>query len=154
MVAVNLYNQQREIRFFPNKQDLEDVIQAVLDHENEVADFIDIHFLSDKKMQELHEKYFNDPSSTDCMSFPIDQTEEHPRVLGDIFICPKTAWDYVQNDPVLFWKEITLYIIHATLHLLGYEDSTVQKRTTMKRKEKAILSSLTRKGKLVSGILY
>jgi len=153
VVTTNIYNRQKEIRFSLNSQTLEDVIKSILEYEGKDADFVDVHFISDKKMRDLHKKYFNDPTSTDCMSFPLDQAEEHPQVLGDIFICPKTAWDYVQKDTALFWEEITLYLIHATLHLLGYEDSTTQKRTIMKRKEKAILHSLIRKGKLVSGIL-
>lgn len=86
-------------------------------------------------MCDLHQQFFNDPSPTDCISFPIDD-----KILGDIFVCPKTAIDYaarIKKDP---YPETALYIIHGILHLLGFDDLEAPKRRIMRKKEKQCMA--------------
>ena len=87
------------------------------------------------------------------MSFPIDidDPEATPRELGDIFICPKTALIYTKDTPHLFWEELTFYLVHGLLHLLGYEDTSSEKRSVMHLKERALLRALKKTTTLLSG---
>jgi len=87
------------------------------------------------------------------MSFPIDidNLEATPRALGDILICPKIALLQVDNNTRLFWEELTLYLIHGLLHLLGYEDTSPKKRAIMRSKEKKLIEKLKKNGSLLSG---
>jgi probable rRNA maturation factor len=126
---------------------------SVLEHENVSADFVSIYFISDRVMRQYHKKYFQDPSPTDCISFPVDsEADSHgPRVLGDVFVCPKTAHLYVQGDERKFWEELTLYIVHGLLHLLGYEDMPASARSKMRAREKIIISALKKGQKMISG---
>nr|MCH9811946.1 hypothetical protein [bacterium] len=38
-----------------------------------------IHFITEEKTKFLHSLFFDDPTTTDCMTFPIDGTEEKYR---------------------------------------------------------------------------
>lgn len=106
-------------------------------------------------MRQLHSDLFDDPSPTDCITCPLDSPKApaHPHhVLGEAFICPKTALDYAMTHSIDPWEEVTRYIIHCILHLVGYEDKTVRGRSLMRRKENALLKSLGRRGHLLKKI--
>lgn len=153
---ITIYNRQREVPLKLNSVSIQDVVDVVLASEQQQADFLSLHFLSDRLMRQYHKKFFQDDSATDCMSFPIDidDPEATPRILGDIFICPQTALTHVKGCPHSFWEELTLYLVHGLLHLIGYEDTSASSRTIMRKKEKQILSMLKERGSFISGILH
>ena len=108
------------------------------------TDEIIFHFVSEKKICSLHDKFFNDPTPTDCISFPIDSqnTQVSYHVLGEAFICPKTALNYAKRHRIGPLEELYRYVIHCILHFIGYEDMEARERARMKRKERTLLSQL------------
>ena len=95
-------------------------------HENALCDEITIHFVDTEHISALHLRFFNDASPTDCMSFPIDSPNEKGYcVLGEVFVCPKTALEYAKEHNRDPYRETTLYLVHSLLHLLGYEDKGI-----------------------------
>ncbi len=101
------------------------------------CDELSIYFVTSPEISKLHKEFFNDPSPTDCISFPLDSS-----YLGDIFICPKAALDYDPKNP---YQEILLYLIHGLLHLLGYDDIEPLPRRKMRKMEKKCMDHLKRK---------
>lgn len=101
------------------------IVTEVLRHESRECDEVSIHFVTEEEICALHQDYFDDPSPTDCISFPMDEDPDDPSeysLLGDVFVCPKTAIRYAAehlSDP---YEETTLYVIHGLLHLMGYDD--------------------------------
>src|SRR5277367_3397248 len=74
------------------------IMEAVLAREKEEADELSVSFLALEEMGKMHGQFFNDPSPTDCMSFPLRKDPKSSyRVLGDIVVCPKVAIDYVRK---------------------------------------------------------
>ena len=110
------------------------------------TDEIIIHFVSELKIGFIHKKFFNDPSSTDCITFPIDSCtknkEDSYHILGEVFICPKIAIKYSERHRINPLEELYRYIIHCILHLIGYDDIQETERIRMKRKERACLKKL------------
>lgn len=100
---------------------------------------VSIYFVSEKKISKLHDLFFQDPSPTDCISFPVDETH-----LGEIFVCPKVAIQYASKRGLAPYKETTLYIIHGLLHLIGYDDLEKKAKETMRKKEKSCMRHLER----------
>lgn len=142
--------------FVSNKQDflsiaeksVSDVAAEVLQLENQMCDELSIYFVTREGISRLHQQYFNDPSPTDCISFPMDdQSESGYKVLGDIFICPETAKEFLaqSNEPtqIAIYQETTLYLVHGLLHLLGYDDINDRDRQDMRNAEQRIMSHLT-----------
>lgn len=113
------------------------VVRHVLSEEGQACDEVTICFVDTPTISQLHQKFFNDPSPTDCISFPLDDPEEATpyRILGEIFVCPDTAIAYAlkhQKDP---YDETKRYIVHGLLHLLGYDDTETEARKVMKKAE-------------------
>lgn len=111
----------------------------VISFEGQSCKEISIHFVSKKEICDLHGQYFNDPSPTDCISFPLDEEEDEDngyRILGDVFVCPEVAIEYAathQTDP---YEETSLYVVHGLLHLLGYDDIEDDDEAEMRAAEK------------------
>lgn len=122
-------------------------MEAVLAAEGQRCDEVTINFVDTPTICELHKQFFDDPSVTDCISFPIDDMEETGyRVLGEVFVCPKTALDYAKahkGDP---YGELTLYIVHGLLHLMGYDDIAPPDIEEMRAAELRHLNNLRAKG--------
>lgn len=100
-----------------------------------------IHFVDKKTISKLHKDVFDDPSPTDCISFPIDGPHDSAEgsILGEVFVCPTVALEYVKKrggDPD---REIALYLFHGLLHLIGYDDTSPKERQEMRRQEKRCL---------------
>lgn len=139
-----------DILIFQNQSDLkistnsvEKVVQQFLSFEKIHFDEVSIHFVDNSTMCDLHLEYFDDPSPTDCISFPMDDMDEIGyRVMGDVFVCPQTAIDYVKANGGNVYQEVTLYVIHGLLHLLGYDDIDEEDRKEMRKLEAAHTENL------------
>lgn len=103
---------------------------------------ISIYFVTEKQIAALHGQFFQDPTPTDCISFPLD--EHH---LGEVFVCPSAAKSYAKKNP---YEETALYIIHGILHLIGYDDLEEKTRRIMRKKEKSCMRHLYKHGLTLS----
>ncbi len=99
-----------------------------------------LHFIGKKRISSLHASYFDDPSPTDCITFPY----EDPNFLGEVFVCPQTAQEYVEQNKGDLYEEITLYIVHGFLHLIGYDDLAEETRKEMRIQEKKWMTALAK----------
>lgn len=113
--------------------------------EEDFAEFT-LNFVDKDTIGQLHADYFDDPSPTDCISFPIDGPDEPFRVLGEIFVCPAVAFEYAAKHNQNPEKETLLYVIHGLLHLFGYDDMNPLDKRKMRRAEKKHMDNLLQKG--------
>lgn len=141
-MKINIYNSQKSIKI--SKRSIQKQIKAVLQSENVNCDELSLYLIDEKSIKKLHKDFFNDDTSTDCISFPIDSPEEFHNysILGEVFVCPEVAIRYSKEHDISSYDETTLYIIHGLLHLLGYDDISEKDKTTMRKKEKKCMSVL------------
>lgn len=112
--------------------------------EGVTCDEVSIGFVDVPTICSLHDRFFNDPSPTDCITCPIDPPNTPGYcVLGEVFVSPQAAIDYVATDDKekIYW-ELTLYVIHGLLHLLGYDDIEEEDEREMRAAEQRILKVL------------
>lgn len=135
-VEVVLYNQQKKLAI--SQAFVEKVVLTTLEDFNTSCNQVIIHLVGKKRICTLHKEFFDDPSPTDCISFPIENSE----VLGEIFICPQVAIEYAKQHDKVPLRETALYIVHGLLHLLGYDDLTPQDIKKMRALEKRAMKKL------------
>ena len=142
-MQVLVYNQQSE---YPvNKILVQQQTKALLRQEKIDCDEVHLYYITSSESACLHQKFFRDPSATDCISFPIDlpgERQDGKCILGEIFICPETAALYAEKHHIPFAEELTLYLIHGLLHLLGYDDIAAADKARMRKKEKSCMDLL------------
>jgi probable rRNA maturation factor len=147
-VKITVANTQRDLKI--HTQRVRTTVAFLLEFLGVTCDEVSICFVSEKKLCQLHACFFNDPSPTDCITFPIDTPgTKGYSFLGEIFISPKAALLY---DPKKPYDELTLYLTHGILHLIGYDDMDPKNRKKMRAMEKKCMASLKKKSLLLHPI--
>lgn len=139
-MLITVHNRQKDLPL--SLTTLKKMIPFLLKNLEVFTNEVIIHLVSVSTISKVHADFFNDPSPTDCMSFPMDppskkETDSH--ILGEIFVCPKVALDYATKKGTDPYEETALYIIHGLLHLLGYDDLDPASRKVMRKMEKTCL---------------
>jgi len=141
LTKVRQYHEQDDLTL--NDSEIESIVKEVLSFKKIKCDEIILHFVTVERITELHGQFFNDPTPTDCITFPIASTDtQEDIILGEIFVSPKAATEYSPQNP--HW-EIALYIVHGILHLLGYDDIEEEDRNKMREAESEIMTHLEKK---------
>lgn len=130
----NVYNRQKALPI--SKASVRRILEALCTFLSIHCEEISIYFVSERKLIQLHQEFFDDPTPTDCITFPVDAS-----YLGDIFISPKAALLYDPDSP---YEETQLYLVHGILHLLGYDDLEPKAKRTMRKMEKKCMDHLKR----------
>lgn len=136
-------------------------IATLKDHAIERG-IITIVLTHDDEVQTLNRSFLGIDSPTDVLSFPsrnqpqADAPHENPNqfvlppelaaeqaaYLGDLVIAlPYTEKQAVQHQRTLT-EEISLLVVHGTLHLLGYDHLTVEEEREMWKTQAEILGTL------------
>lgn len=110
-----------------------------VEFEEVTVNFVDIDTIS-----QLHADFFNDSTPTDCITFPIDDG------VGEIFVCPEVASEYAKENKLDVNEEVTLYVVHGILHLLGYNDIEDEDRLEMRKQEQICISLLKEKALILT----
>jgi rRNA maturation RNase YbeY len=97
---------------------------------------IDIIFVDDDCLKQMHEKFLNDNSYTDVMTFNL---ADDALIEGEIYISLDRVWEQAQDYQVSVLNEISRLLIHACLHLAGFDDKHPQQKGIMKTKEEVFL---------------
>lgn len=142
-MKIHLHNKQSE--FEVPAPLVRKVVRHILKLKQITCDEVSLYFVTKEEISELHAEYFNDPTETDCITFPMDdpyETTDGPLVLGEVFICPYVAKQFSEKHQTSYIHELLLYVIHGLLHLLGFDDISPEDYTEMKEEEKACMRYL------------
>ena len=128
------------------------LVKEFLKWKKTTFDEVYIHFVNKKHITKLHKKYFQDATPTDCITLPIDSFDDNTtpfKVLGEIFICPEVAEEYSKKHQTQPKEELSLYIVHGLLHLLGFKDTDKINKSVMRKEEKISMQFLRDKNVLL-----
>jgi probable rRNA maturation factor len=84
---------------------------------------VNVSFVDDDYMTELHIKWMDEPGTTDVLSFPMDmpETPGEAVTLGDIVISPVVAAEQANAQGHSIEHEIYILATHGLLHIIGYD---------------------------------
>ena len=104
---------------------------------------LSIVFVDDATIAKIHDRFMDDPSPTDVITFPADPEMES---AGEIILSVDRARERAAELHEPFSRELTLYLVHGWLHLAGYDDREPQEREQMRQAEKQALAVLDANG--------
>ncbi|MEI8366091.1 MAG: rRNA maturation RNase YbeY [Parachlamydiaceae bacterium] len=129
-----------------NRSSVEILVHEFVNFHKVRFDEASIYFVDTATICDLHDRFFDDPSPTDCISFPMDDsTDEDYCVMGDVFVCPEVAMDYIKVNGGDVYHELTLYVIHGLLHLIGFDDIDETDQQEMRAEESRYLKHVAGK---------
>lgn len=112
----------------------QELVSHILKDELLPAREVNVIFVNDEYLKQLHRDFLNDDTYTDVITF--DLSKPHAKeVEGEIYISVERADIHAREFQVSFLEEIGRLIIHGMLHLKGYDDQTENGRKEMRKKE-------------------
>jgi len=142
---VNVLFANRQCALSISPGGVERLVQAFLRWKQVSCDEVSIHFVEKEEICRLHNDFFDDPTPTDCISFPIDHPKDSQgeySVLGEVFVCPEVGIEYANSKKKDPYTEVSLYVIHGLLHLLGFDDQEEKERMIMQGEENSAMEYL------------
>jgi len=103
---------------------------------------LSIAVVDDGRMARLHQEYMADDRPTDVLTFDLRDDPESPAIEGEIVVSADTAAREAERRGLDAKEELTRYIVHGVLHLLGMDDRTPSDRRRMRREEDRVLAAL------------
>jgi probable rRNA maturation factor len=134
-IAIHITNRQKTLPL--DRGRIRRAVGAIV-RDAEIADArISIAIVDDPTIAKLHEQFLNDPEPTDVLSFALERSTQF--LEGEVVVSAETAKACAAKYRATPEEELLRYVIHGTLHLVGYDDATPGQRATMRKKERKYL---------------
>jgi len=139
-VSVLFRNSQEAVDILPGS--VEALAQFVLRREGASEKEVSILFVDDRRISELNARHLAREGPTDVLAFPMSNPGDaslHPEIIGDVVVSAERALSYAREHRVRVDKELSLYLIHGLLHLLGYDDVKPADERKMRKRQRELL---------------
>ena len=118
------------------------IVKKVLTHYDFKSFDVNLIFTSDIYVSNLKKEFFSKNQWTDVIAFPM-HTKNEKFVEGEIYISMPTAKENAKRYNQSYGKELARLVIHGSLHLLGIEDDTNEKKEKMINIEEHFLKEIS-----------
>ncbi|MEX2116373.1 MAG: rRNA maturation RNase YbeY [Bacteroidota bacterium] len=132
---------QHPARRFPRKETLRAVL-AVLRKERGPRWHLSVVFTNDRYMRRINRTFLGHNVVTDVIAFPLHDVMN---IDGELYVNLDQAARQAKEEGAGVTEEVRRLLIHGTLHLLGYRDSTRTQRDRMRKLEERYLALLRRR---------
>lgn len=103
---------------------------------------LSITLLTPRRMAALNRKHLGHRGATDVITFGF--RDPQGAVIGDVYLCPAVAAANARRFEVPVREELLRLVVHATLHVLGYEhpEGEGRDRSSMWRRQERLLATV------------
>ncbi len=118
------------------------IVNTILtDHQIESSE-ISIAIVDDPTMRKLNKQYLQHDYETDVLSFVLKYDEASGELHGQLIVSTDTAATVASQVGGTMQQELFLYVVHGTLHLVGYDDKSPDDAQEMRDAERRYLKSV------------
>jgi probable rRNA maturation factor len=133
-VKITLQNQQKKVSVQTGKY--KKLILKVLKGEQvKESGWINICFVDNPQIKKFNAKFLKIKGFTDVLAFNLSDKKEKNVILADIMISAQEALKQARRYKTTFDYELSLYVVHGLLHILGFNDHTERQIKLMRKKE-------------------
>lgn len=133
MKHLRIYSNYKTIE----KKKLHQYVKFITQHLNLSIVSLEINFIDSESIKEINKKFLSHDYSTDIITFNYSDSQN--TIDGEIFISVDDAKENAKKFNVKFEEEIGRLVAHGILHLIGFDDTTPDKRKKMKNRENQLL---------------
>ena len=133
-MKITLLNQQKKVSIQIKK--IIKLIRKVLKGEGvKESGWINICFVDNQQIKKFNAQFLNINGSTDVLAFNSSTQKKKKIILADIMISAQEGLKQARKFKTTPDYELSLYVVHGLLHILGYNDHTPQQIKLMRKKE-------------------
>lgn len=107
------------------------VIENVLRGEKVKEAIVSVVLVNDERIHAMNKEFLHHDYPTDIITFPLDEEV----IDGEMYISLDTAERQAKEYGVSLTNELMRLTAHGTLHLVGYDDASIEERAAMSRLE-------------------
>jgi probable rRNA maturation factor len=109
-------------------------LKGVAEAEGTQLNLLNYIFCSDDYLLKVNQEYLQHDYYTDIITFDTSDDSDDS-LEGDIFISIDRIKENAQTHGTPFGDEFRRVLVHGVLHLIGYEDTSEELKTEMRKKE-------------------
>ena len=125
----------------PKQSQIQNIANKVLGSYKIQNAEISIIFGDDDLLRRLKKKFFNKNLFTDVIAFRLNDYKNE-KIEGEIYISLVRAKENATVYKEPYEKEVSRLIIHACLHLIGFNDETEKQKIKMMKLENKFLNNI------------
>ena len=118
---------------------VERAVRAAMEQGGRTDVGLSVVFVDDPTLAQMHGEHLGDPSLTDVISFDLGTGGG---VVGELYVSVDRARRLARLRSVPLERELTLYVVHGSLHLAGFDDIEESDRTKMRAAEAKVMTRL------------
>ncbi len=132
MIKVLITNEQSQYEV--DCEQLRAAVVGVVDEAEITKGEVSLAIVDDATIHTLNVQYLQHDYPTDVISFVLEQAAGH--LEGEVIVSAEMAATVAQEYGWSTQHELLLYVIHGTLHLVGYDDKDPQQKIEMQAAER------------------
>jgi probable rRNA maturation factor len=136
MHRIDLANEQDHLELDESR--LRAAVERVLAGESVPKATVSLAIVDDPTIRELNRIYLGHDESTDVLSFALGSGSGD--CDGEVIVSADTAAAAAGRFGWSAADELLLYVVHGTLHLVGYDDTNAAAQAKMRAKEQVYLA--------------
>ena len=140
-IQIDVQNLQKRICIKPRA--IASKIKKILHRKGVREASLSVAFVTDQRIKALNKKFLNANYATDVLAFdfliPKKQKVKPKTINGEIVISTHAVCRQAKIFHASQSRELTLYIIHGILHLLGFDDHRGNDIKRMRAEEKKLM---------------
>ncbi len=121
-------------------EEIRPLCERILDDAGIVSGRLGVVLVESDTIQQFNMDFLKHDYPTDVISFPIEERPGH--LEAEILVCTQIAKERAGEFCWTPREELLLYVVHGTLHLVGFDDTTPEDRLVMRQKEKEYLAAI------------
>ena len=128
MKQITVYNDY-DSKFLYNSESISNLVLYIFKDKKVKLNALSIILTDSISLSKLKKKYFNVNQFTDVIAFNLNN--ENDCIEGEIYISIDDVKENAKIYSESFENEFKRVIIHGSLHLMGFDDSTEDEKKTM-----------------------
>ena len=130
--------------FLNNEPAVAELINTVAISKGKSIEKFFYHFVSETKIQQVNNDHLKHNFVTDVITF--DYSDEKV-ISAEAFVCPEEVFKNAKRYSQPADNEVIRVLLHAVLHVLGYDDNSKESRQEMRKQEDHFLAIFNKKHK-------
>lgn len=115
-----------------NREEIRKLLLRVSVQEGYTLSQFYFHFVSAEEITRINKNHLSHDYATDVITFDYSRDKE---LKAEAYICPQEVKSNAKKYSQTFENELVRVLVHALLHVCGYDDKADESKLKMRNKE-------------------
>ena len=139
-LRIEIENESKKVLFDESRAS--GLLRQILTDAGVERGFLEIAIVDNPTIHRLNTQFLGHDYPTDVLAFELERDCEAALLEGNVIVSDETALERAADYGWPPENELLLYVVHGTLHLVGYDDHAPEDEQLMRAKEREYLGRI------------